>query len=60
MKRFIFMLCAIFIALTNYSQCDVELSLFDWDSGDIQVITDAGMEKILCIYLILILAFQMA
>jgi len=38
MKRFIFMLCAIFIALTNYSQCDVELSLFDWDSGDIQVI----------------------
>jgi gliding motility-associated-like protein len=32
------MLCAIFIALANYSQCDVELSLFDWDSGDIQVI----------------------
>ena len=32
------MLSILFIASKTYSQCDVELSFVDWESGDIQVI----------------------
>ena len=37
MKRFIFMLYAIFIAFTNYSQCDVSISTWNASSGDITI-----------------------